>query len=158
MWHNKVSANCAHKLRGCCSTAASFISANFRSRCQTFQTSFSHEVEYEENLASTARRSYQRPLPLPRVKRQSAVALRYMPHHPFLDVAPRLVAKGQGNLAKRILELAKEHGVPIQYDPDLTAVLEPLEIDQMIPPELFQAVAVVLATLYKANGSNRRYD
>ena len=95
---------------------------------------------------------------MPRLKRQSAVALRYTPQHPFLDAAPRLVAKGQGNLAKRILELAKEHGVPIQYDPDLTAVLEPLEVDQMIPPELFQAVAVVLAGLYRANGSAPRYD
>jgi flagellar biosynthesis protein len=74
-----------------------------------------------------------------------------MTHHPFLDAAPRLVAKGQGRLAERILELAKEHGVPIRRDPDLTAALEPLEVDQMIPPELFQAVAIVLATLYKAN-------
>jgi len=120
--------------------------------------SFPYETKYEEKFVGAARRSLQRLFPLPRVKRQSAVALRYMPHHPFLDAAPRLVAKGQGNLAKRILELAKEHGVPIQYDPDLTAVLEPLEVDKMIPPELFQAVAVVLASLYKANGSNRRHD
>ncbi|MDR1840639.1 MAG: EscU/YscU/HrcU family type III secretion system export apparatus switch protein [Holophagales bacterium] len=89
------------------------------------------------------------------MKRSSAIALRYAPHHPFLDAAPKLVAKGQGNLAKRILELAKEHGVPIHSDPDLTAALEPLEVDQLIPPALFQAVAVVLAALYKANNSSR---
>ncbi|MDR0498481.1 MAG: EscU/YscU/HrcU family type III secretion system export apparatus switch protein [Holophagales bacterium] len=88
------------------------------------------------------------------MKRNSAVALRYLSHHPFLDVAPRLVAKGQGHLANRILELAKENGIPIQHDPDLTAALEPLEVDTMIPPKLFQAVAVVLAALYKANKSN----
>jgi len=90
---------------------------------------------------------------LARMKRNSAIALRYSPRPPFLDAAPKLVAKGQGSLAKRILELAKEHNVPIHYDPDLTAILEPLEVDQMIPPNLFQAVAVVLAGLYKANGS-----
>ena len=91
---------------------------------------------------------------MPRPKRHarsSAVALRYKPQHPFLDAAPRLVAKGQGKLAKRILELAVEHGVPIQHDPDLTAALEPLDVDSVIPPELFQAVAVVLAALYRAN-------
>ena len=88
-----------------------------------------------------------------RMKRNSAVALRYSPQHPFLDTAPKLVAKGQGNLAKRILELAKENDVPIHHDPDLTALLEPLEVDQIIPPSLFQAVAIVLATLYKANSS-----
>jgi flagellar biosynthesis protein len=92
---------------------------------------------------------------LRRSKRDTAVALRYKPQLPFLDAAPKLVAKGQGNLAKRILELAIEHGVPIQRDPDLAAALEPLEIDSVIPPELFHAVAVVLATLYRANNNAR---
>lgn len=68
-----------------------------------------------------------------------------------MDAAPRLVAKGQGKMAERILELAKEHGVPIEHDPDLAAALQPLDVDTLIPPELFQAVAIVLATLYKAN-------
>lgn len=83
--------------------------------------------------------------------RRSAIALRYQPEAPFQDVAPRLVAKGQGLLADRILALAHEHGVPIQQDPDLLAVLEPLEIDRLIPQELFQAVAVMLAALYRSN-------
>ncbi|MCL1892928.1 MAG: EscU/YscU/HrcU family type III secretion system export apparatus switch protein [Holophagaceae bacterium] len=83
--------------------------------------------------------------------RQTAIALRYKPQHPFMDAAPRLVAKGQGKMAERILELAKEHGVPIEHDPDLAAALQPLDVDTLIPPELFQAVAIVLATLYKAN-------
>jgi flagellar biosynthesis protein len=82
------------------------------------------------------------------------VALRYQPEAPFLDAAPRLVAKGQGYLAERILELAKEHGVPIHQDPDLLATLEPLDVNRLIPPELFQAVAVVLATLYRANANS----
>ena len=83
--------------------------------------------------------------------RPRAAALRYEPEAPFLDAAPRLVAKGQGLLAERMLELAKQHGVPITKDPDLLAALEPLDLDKLIPPELFQAVAVTLAAIYKAN-------
>jgi flagellar biosynthesis protein len=47
--------------------------------------------------------------------------------------------------------LAKLHGVSISRDPDLLTALEPLELDRLIPPELFQAVAVLLAALYRAN-------
>ncbi|MBP7617440.1 MAG: EscU/YscU/HrcU family type III secretion system export apparatus switch protein [Geothrix sp.] len=77
--------------------------------------------------------------------------MRYRPEAPFQDAAPRLVAKGQGLLAERILELAKQHGVSITKDPDLLAALEPLDLDRLIPPDLFQAVAVLLAALYRAN-------
>jgi flagellar biosynthesis protein len=95
---------------------------------------------------------------LPRIKRnarETAIALRYKTQHPFLDAAPKLVAKGQGKLADRILELAKEHGIPIHYDPDLAAALAPLDVDTLIPPKLFQAVAIVLAGLYRANKKAR---
>ncbi len=92
---------------------------------------------------------------MPRSRRPSAVALRYQPEAPFLDAAPRLVAKGQGFLADRILDLARKHGVPIQRDPDLLATLEPLDVNSLIPPDLFQAVAVVLAALYRANKGPR---
>lgn len=88
---------------------------------------------------------------MPRPRRLSAVALRYQPEAPFLDAAPRLVAKGQGMLAERILELAREHKIPVEQDADLVALLEPLDVNRVIPPELFQAVAILLATLYRAN-------
>lgn len=87
-----------------------------------------------------------------RLPRTRAAALRYQPQAPFLDAAPRLVAKGEGMLAERILALAKEHGIPVEHDPDLLAALEPLQVDRLIPPELFKAVAVMLASLYRANG------
>jgi len=51
----------------------------------------------------------------------------------------------------KVLELARKHGVPVQRDPDLLATLEPLDVNSLIPPDLFQAVAVVLAALYRAN-------
>jgi flagellar biosynthesis protein len=88
---------------------------------------------------------------MPRPARSSVVALRYQPQAPFLDAAPRLVAKGQGLLAERILALAREHHIPVERDPDLVAALEPLDLDRLIPPELFQAVALLLAALYRAN-------
>jgi len=87
----------------------------------------------------------------PSTARLRAAALRYQPEAPFQDAAPRLVAKGQGLLAERILELARQHGVSVSKDPDLLAALEPLDLHRLIPPELFQAVAVMLAALYKAN-------
>jgi flagellar biosynthesis protein len=86
-----------------------------------------------------------------KVRRHSAVALRYQPEEPFRDMAPRLVAKGEGLLADRILELARQHGIPVEQDPDLLAALQPLNVDSLIPPELFRAVAVMLASLYRAN-------
>ena len=80
------------------------------------------------------------------------MALRYQPQAPYLDAAPRLVAKGEGLLADRILALARQHGIPVERDPDLLAALEPLEVDRVLPPELFRAVAIMLAALYRANG------
>jgi flagellar biosynthesis protein len=66
-------------------------------------------------------------------------------------MAPRLVAKGEGLLAERILDLARRAGIPIEHDPDLLAALAPLDLNQELPPELFQAVAIMLAALYRAN-------
>ena len=80
------------------------------------------------------------------------MALRYHPQAPYLDAAPRLVAKGEGLLADRILMLARQHGIPVERDPDLLAALAPLQVDRVLPPELFKAVAIMLAALYRANG------
>jgi flagellar biosynthesis protein len=85
------------------------------------------------------------------------VALRYHPQAPYLDAAPRLVAKGEGLLADRILKLARQHGIPVERDPDLLAALAPLQVDRVLPPELFKAVAIMLAALYRANGQAERF-
>lgn len=81
-----------------------------------------------------------------RLKR--AAALRYDQKK---DSVPRLVAKGQGELAERIIALAGEHGVPVQEDKDLIDLLCRLEVDQLIPQNLFVAVAEVMAYLYRVN-------
>jgi len=65
--------------------------------------------------------------------------------------APRVVAKGEGELARRIIEIAEEHGVPLYQDADLVRLLSRLELDQAIPVSLYQAVAEVLAFIYTLN-------
>lgn len=67
------------------------------------------------------------------------------------EAAPRLAAKGKGFLAEKILEIAKEHKIPIRKDADLVEVLEKLEVDQEIPLEIFAVVAEIFAYIYKTN-------
>jgi flagellar biosynthetic protein FlhB len=81
-----------------------------------------------------------------------AVALQYDGSHP----APVVVAKGQDLVAKQIRRMADESGVPIVPDPPLARSLyNSVEIGQMIPAELFAAVAQVLAFIYKMAGRRR---
>ena len=80
--------------------------------------------------------------------RKKAVALRYDPEK---EEAPKVVAKGSGHLAERILEIAREHGVPLHHDPDLVAVLSKLDVDREIPEKLYRAVAEILAFVYRLN-------
>lgn len=77
-----------------------------------------------------------------------AAALRY--ERPT-DRAPRVVARGEGLIAERILALAREHEIPIHEDRALVQVLAKLDVDAEIPLEVYQAVAEVLAFLYRAN-------
>lgn len=64
--------------------------------------------------------------------------------------APVVIAKGADLLAKRIREIAQEHGVPIMENPPLARTLyEKVELDQPIPPNLYAAVAQVIAFVYK---------
>lgn len=82
-----------------------------------------------------------------RIKRK-AVALKYNTES---DAAPRVIAKGDRLLAERIIEIAKENGVPIHEDPDLVSLLATLDIDREIPDALYRAVAEVLAFVYSVN-------
>ncbi|MGD8523137.1 MAG: FlhB-like flagellar biosynthesis protein [Desulfobacterales bacterium] len=81
-------------------------------------------------------------------KAQKAVALTYDTQK---DKAPRVVAKGKGYLADKIIEIARQHDVPLYEDQNLVQVLEALDIETEIPPELYQAVAEVLAFIYRIN-------
>jgi flagellar biosynthesis protein FlhB len=81
-----------------------------------------------------------------------AVALSYDGSHP----APIVVAKGQDLVAKQIRRIAEESGVPIVPDPPLARSLhKSVEIGQMIPAELYAAVAQVLAFVYRMAGRRK---
>lgn len=66
--------------------------------------------------------------------------------------APRVVAKGEGAVAETIIATAKAHGVAIEADPALAVALSAVEVDDRIPPELYRAVAEVLAFVLRAAG------
>lgn len=65
---------------------------------------------------------------------------------------PRVTAKGRGELAEHIAELAREHDVPIDDDPELVELLARVEIGDVIPQTLFTAVAEVIAFAYAVRG------
>ncbi|MCD8351701.1 MAG: EscU/YscU/HrcU family type III secretion system export apparatus switch protein [Planctomycetaceae bacterium] len=85
-------------------------------------------------------------------KRQLAVALRY---NEDKDAAPRVLARGAGNVAQKILDIAEESKIPIREDPDLVEALAKLDVGSLIPTELYPAVAEVLAYVYR---QNQRYS
>jgi flagellar biosynthesis protein len=67
------------------------------------------------------------------------------------DSAPKLTAKGRGEVAKKIIEIAKNHNIPIHEDRELVEFLSMLDLYQEIPPELYRAVAEILAFIYSVN-------
>lgn len=80
---------------------------------------------------------------------RTAVALHYNGKS-----APIITAKGRGEVATRILELAEQHGIPIDEDPTLVALLSEIPIGKEIPETLYIAVAEVLAFIYTLNGKS----
>ena len=85
-------------------------------------------------------------------KRKHAVALQYSEG----DHAPRIVASGAGEIARRILELAEKNNVPIRNDDTLTDLLAKLDVGFEIPPETYRAVAEILAFLYRTDSEWRK--
>jgi flagellar biosynthesis protein len=81
-------------------------------------------------------------------QRQLAVALKYDRH---TSGAPRLVAKGWDDVARKIMAAAGQKGVPVREEPDLAQVLSRLDLGQEISPALYEAVARVLAFIYRMN-------
>lgn len=74
-----------------------------------------------------------------------AIALVYDPE----DGAPRVVAKGRGLLAEEIIARAQSAGVFVHESPELVSLLMQVDMDARIPPELYIAVAELLAWLYQ---------
>jgi len=74
-----------------------------------------------------------------------AVALRYDKE---LEDAPRVIAQGKGEIAKRIIKIAIENGIPIHEDPTLVDILFDLEYYSEIPEELYRIIAKILILIY----------
>ena len=77
-----------------------------------------------------------------------AVALRYEKDL----VAPQVIAKGTGNTALRIIEIAKENGIEIIEDSETLDLLYKLDIEDFIPEELYQVIAEILAYVFEIAG------
>lgn len=84
----------------------------------------------------------ERPSPSP-----LAVALRYE-----APGAPKVVAVGRGELGQRIIDTAREHGVPLEANPALAEALSAIELESDIPEALYEAVAVIIAFVLDAAG------
>ena len=72
---------------------------------------------------------------------KSAVALKYQSE---TDLVPKVTAKGEGLVAERIIELARENQVVIKEDPDLVEILSQVDINKEIPPSVYKVVAELL--------------
>lgn len=79
---------------------------------------------------------------------KSAIALGY---NAAKDEAPKIVAKGKGEIAEQIIAIAKKNNILIHEDKELTQLLSLLEVNSHIPFEAYTAVAEILSYLYKCN-------
>ena len=76
-----------------------------------------------------------------------AVALKYDGKN-----APKVTAKGEGLTAEQIIQIAEQHGIPLQTEPELTRILAQIPLGEEIPNELYLAVAEVIAFAYFLSG------
>ena len=79
-------------------------------------------------------------------KTKKAVALGYNRQK---DNAPRVLATGSGEVAKNIINLAKSHDIPIKEDADLVEILSKSDLNEEVPPSLYNAVAEIFNLLYQ---------
>jgi flagellar biosynthesis protein len=79
-------------------------------------------------------------------EKKQAVALSYDAN---VHEAPVVAAKGKGYVAEAIIAEAKQHGIPIQEDPSLVQLLSELEVNEMIPEDLYALVAELFAFIYR---------
>lgn len=85
--------------------------------------------------------------------RREAVAIRYDSNE---DMAPKVVAKGAGLIADKILATAEKHTVPVYHNRTLTSMLMAVDLDREIPPAMYKAVAEVLAYVYRLDQKRRK--
>ncbi|WGM37599.1 EscU/YscU/HrcU family type III secretion system export apparatus switch protein [Caulobacter sp. NIBR1757] len=79
------------------------------------------------------------------VRRPLAVALAYE-----APSAPRVVAVGRGEIGQKIIDTAREHGVPLESNAPLAEALSTIALDSEIPEELYEAIAVIIGFILRA--------
>ena len=84
-------------------------------------------------------------------KRKVAVALRYDKD----DGAPVVVASGRGAIGQKIIDVAREHDVPLEENPELAEALSTIELNTEIPEQLYVAVAEIIGFVLKAARGSR---
>lgn len=82
----------------------------------------------------------------PKDKTPLAVALTYEAPH-----APRVVAVGRGELGQKIIDTAREHGVPLETNAPLAEALSTIELETEIPEQLYEAMAVIITFILRAS-------
>jgi flagellar biosynthesis protein len=87
---------------------------------------------------------------MPNNRRKQATALAYDSHN--RTATPRVIAKGYGLVAEMIVQRAKDAGLYVHESPEMVSLLMQVDLDSRIPPELYRAVAELLAWLYKLEG------
>lgn len=86
-------------------------------------------------------------------KRKGAIALGYNAEK---DPAPKVLAKGFGEVAERVIEIARENKILVREDVLLFDSLYKLEVGEEIPARLYQVVAELLAYVYKVNSQKKK--
>ena len=82
-----------------------------------------------------------------------AAALKYNKEK---GTAPKVVAKGKGETAQKIISLAKENNLPIRKDEDLVELLSKVDLDKEVPENLYKAVAEVFVFVYKMTNKDSK--
>ena len=77
--------------------------------------------------------------------KKKAVALKYNKEK---NQAPVVSAKGKGTTAQKIIQIAKENGIPLKKDEDLLELLSKVELDKEIPPKMYKAIAEIFSFIY----------
>ena len=83
--------------------------------------------------------------------RATAVAVAYDKN----DSAPKVVAKGYGTVAENIIRTAKDHGLYVHESRELVGLLMQVDLDAHIPPQLYVAIAELLAWLYALENNEK---
>jgi flagellar biosynthesis protein len=71
------------------------------------------------------------------------------------DNAPKITAKGKGDVANNIIKIAQENDIPIKKDEDLIELLSQLDIDKEIPESMYKAVAEIFTFIYRLTQKNQ---